>query len=251
MEIELQINKCYNMDCVDLMRAMQKQGIKADWAICDPPYGIRYDKKTIQKNGKKQGKSLVCRRVYKKSEWDSQRISSETLSLIQNCSANQIIFGGNYYTDMLPPTGAWLVWYKIPEYMRSDFPDCELAYVSKKSVARVLPFLYNGMIVENMKDKHKDRFHPTEKPVGMYTKLLSLYTKPNDLILDPFAGSQSLRIACHKMQRRYIGAEIDKEYFDKGEEWVQREMQQMSIFDVIGNVENNTPPQQIDCLSEN
>ncbi len=59
-----------------------------------------------------------------------------------------------------------------------------------------------------------------------------MFTKENDLILDPFAGSQSFRIACHKLKRHYIGAELDKEYYEKGCKWYEQETAQMSIFDL-------------------
>ena len=42
-DMKLEINKIYNMDCIDGMRLMKEQGIKADWCITDPPYGIGED----------------------------------------------------------------------------------------------------------------------------------------------------------------------------------------------------------------
>ena len=80
--------------------------------------------------------------------------------------------------------------------------------------------------------KNKDyRFHPTQKPTQLYIQLLNYYTKEGDLILDPFAGSQALRVACHKMQRRYIGFELDNDYFNKGVAWFNNMTAQISIFD--------------------
>lgn len=153
--------------------------------------------------------------------------------LMLECSKEQIIFGGNYYTDILPPTKSWLVWNKrsFSSTDRNDYADCELAWCSK-GVARVINYVYNGMIQGDMKNKDY-RFHPTQKPTQLWVKILNLYTKKNDLILDPFAGSQSLRIACHKMQRHYIGAELDKEYYEKGCKWFEQESAQLSIFDII------------------
>jgi DNA modification methylase len=49
-------------------------------------------------------------------------------------------------------------------------------------------------------------------------------------ILDPFAGSQSLRIACNKTNRRYIGFEIDKDYYEKGCKWFESESAQLTFF---------------------
>lgn len=152
---------------------------------------------------------------------------------MRECSENQIIFGGNYYADILPPTKSWVVWNKRSYALtdRNDFADCELAWCSK-GVARVFNYMYNGMLQDDMRNKD-ERFHPTQKPTQLWCKLLNYYTKENDLILDPFAGSQSLRIACHKLQRRYIGFEIDKEYYEKGCEWYNKFTQQISIFDLL------------------
>lgn len=87
------------------------------------------------------------------------------------------------------------------------------------------------MIQGDMKNKDY-RFHPTQKPTQLYEMLLSYYTKEGDLILDPFAGSQSLRIACHKLQRRYIGFELDKGYYEQGCKWFEESTAQLSIFDM-------------------
>lgn len=55
--------------------------------------------------------------------------------------------------------------------------------------------------------------HPTEKPVGLLTSLITSVTKPGDLILDPFAGSGSTLVAAKKAGRRFIGVELDDQYY--------------------------------------
>lgn len=219
----IELNNCYNLDCLEGMQQMINQGLKADWCITDPPYGIDY---TSMTGG---GGNAAQHREYSKKTWDSKRIDFEYFDLIKKCSNNQIIFGGNYYTDYFPPTKSWLIWNKRANDMHIDFADCELAWCSQ-GVARVINYLYMGMIQQDTKNKDP-RFHPTQKPTQLWTKILNLYTKTGDIILDPFAGSQSLRIACHKLQRKYIGFEIDKEYFDKGLEWFKQYSAQLSIFD--------------------
>lgn len=229
--MEIKIDACYNCDCKELMQAMREQNIKADWCITDPPYGIDYTKQLIGTENTQYGNSATAKRDYSKKSWDNVRIGGGYFDLMRECSNNQILFGGNYYTDILPPTKSWLVWNKrsYKSNDRNDFADCELAWCSK-GVARVINYLYNGMIQNDMKNKDY-RFHPTQKPTQLWYEILKLYTKEDDLILDPFAGSQSLRIACHKLKRRYIGAELDKEYYEKGCKWFERETAQMSIFD--------------------
>lgn len=230
--MEIKPNNCYNIDCEIGMKLMQEQGLKADWCITDPPYGINAGG-VGRKNYKEQNGGVAERRDYVVKEWDNQKIKSEIFDLIFNCSDNQIIFGGNYYTDILAPTKSWVIWDKITqEKYRNNFADCEMAWCSMGQ-ARVFHYLFNGMIQDDMRNKDF-RFHPTQKPTQLWCQLLNYYTKEGDLILDPFAGSQSLRIACHKLKRNYIGFEIDKEYYDKGCAWFDKETRQISMFDLLG-----------------
>jgi site-specific DNA-methyltransferase (adenine-specific) len=223
--MKIEPNNCYNIDCEIGMKLMKEQGLKADWCITDPPYGIGYTSMT-------GGGDNACKcREYTAKSWDNIRIETELINLMRESSNNQIIFGGNYYTDVLPPTKSWIVWNKRSNDMKNDFADCELAWCSK-GVARVFNYMYNGMLQDDMRNKD-ERFHPTQKPTQLWCKLLNYYTKENDLILDPFAGSQSLRIACYKLKRRYIGFEIDKEYYEKGCEWYKKVIQQVSMFDLM------------------
>lgn len=227
-------NNCYNLDCEIGMKLMQEQGLKADWCITDPPYGIGVGSLAYTNGVAMVGNALAKRRDYSNTgDWDNVRIGGDIIDLMRDCSKNQIIFGGNYYADILPPTKSWVIWNKRSYALtdRNDFADCELAWCSK-GVARVFNYMYNGMLQDDMRNKD-ERFHPTQKPTQLWCKLLNHYTKENDLILDPFAGSQSLRIACHKLQRRYIGFEIDKEYYDKGCEWYNKVASQISMFDLL------------------
>lgn len=231
--MNIEIDKVYNCDCLDLMREMIRREVKADWCITDPPYGINYAAMASKGNGTQYGASAAPRNVYAEKNWDNQRISKEYFDLMFQCSKNQIIFGGNYYTDYLPPTSSWIVWDKrCDDKMRNDFGDCELAWCSNKGVARVFHYLYNGMLQGDMKNKD-DRFHPTQKPTQLWSNLIAFYTKPNDLILDPFMGSFTTAVCCHRLQRHFIGAELDKDYFEKGQKRLEEEINQISLFDIL------------------
>lgn len=222
-------NIVYNCDCLELMKEMDKQGIVVDWLITDPPYGINYDIDYKKCGGKQYGKAKTKNKTYNTSGWDS-KVSKEYFDLMFKVSKNQIIFGGNYYTDYLPITNNWIVWDKICEdKYRNKFGDCEFAWCSTGQ-ARVFHYLYNGMIQGNMKNKD-DRFHPTQKPTQLIIQLINYYTKEGDLIFDPFMGSFTTAVCCHKTGRRYLGAEPDKEYFDKGSERLNKLKSQISFFD--------------------
>lgn len=232
-DIKIEENKIYNLNCLDVMREMLQGGVKADWLIADPPYGIGVGSMPYTDGVARVGKALAKRKDYSNTgDWDSQRLTKEYFDLMFKVSKNQIIFGGNYYTDYLPPTKSWIVWDKrCDNNMRNDFADCEMAWCSK-GVARVFHYLYNGMLQGDMSNKD-ERFHPTQKPSQLIKQILTFYTKEGDLIFDPFAGSCVVEVCCHKLQRRFIGCEINKEYFDKGSKWLDKEMAQMSIFDYL------------------
>lgn len=228
--MEIEFNKVYNMDCLDLMKEMVKQGIVVDWIIADPPYGINFDNIYESRGGTQAKTELAKKNVYKAKGWDAQRLTKEYFDLMFKVSKNQIIFGGNYYTDYLPPTKSWVIWNKRDYNIHNDFADCEMAWCSTGQ-ARVFTYLYQGMLQGDMKNKDK-RFHPTQKPTQIIIQLLNYYTKEDDTIFDPFMGSFTTAVACHKMGRKFLGAELDKEYFEKGSKRLERVQSQLSIFDI-------------------
>jgi len=228
--MEIKQNTVYNCDCLELMKEMQAQGIVADWVIADPPYGLSYASDVAKGNGTQYGKGAAPKKTYAEKAWDNARLSREYFDLMRSVSKNQIIFGGNYYTDYLPPTKSWIVWDKrCEDTLRNDFADCEMAWCSK-GVARVFHYLYNGMLQGDMKNKD-ERFHPTQKPTQLIIHLINYYTKEGDLILDPFMGSFTTAIACHKTGRKYLGAELDAEYYEKGLARLNKLKSQITFFD--------------------
>ena len=58
------------------------------------------------------------------------------------------------------------------------------------------------------------KVHPTQKPIKLITELVESSTNENDVILDPFMGSGTTGVACVNTDRKFIGIEIEQEYFD-------------------------------------
>lgn len=67
------------------------------------------------------------------------------------------------------------------------------------------------------------KFHPTQKPVELYSWILKNFGNKGDVVFDPFLGSGSSRIAAYKMGFDFVGCEIDEEYFRLSEERFQKE----------------------------
>jgi adenine-specific DNA-methyltransferase len=75
-------------------------------------------------------------------------------------------------------------------------------YVNDKMYS-VVEFPYSG-----------NKYHPSQKPVEALIPLVTTFSKPNDIVCDPFAGSFSTFIAARQQGRKAIGIELDKKYYD-------------------------------------
>ena len=124
-------------------------------------------------------------------------------------SKNQIIWGGNYFS--LPPTRCFLVWRKLTISESFTMAMAEYAWTSFNGNAKVFECAPQGA----SKDP---RFHPTQKPVALYTWVFKQFAKPGDRVLDTHLGSGSSRIAAYGLDLDFTGIEIDKGYFDKSVE---------------------------------
>lgn len=222
----------YNMDCMEGMKQFPDGFF--DLAIVDPPYGIGVMTMNYTKSGavRTHGYAAAKRRDYRKqSEWDVKPDQAYFDELFR-VAKRKIIWGGNYFSDMLPPSKSFIVWDKrCNDAMRNDFADCEYAWADY-GVARMFRFVWNGMIQGNMKDK-EERFHPTQKPVALYEWILNNYAKPGDKILDTHVGSASSLVACHNLGFDFVGFELDPEYFKKSSARLEDARAQTSIFDYL------------------
>lgn len=222
----LELNNIYNMDCLEGMKLMQQQGIKVDWVITDPPYGIGADK-DLRANTQ-YGNAVAKSKEYGKKEWD-KKPDKHYFDLMREISNQQIIFGGNYFADLLPPSSCWIVWDK--ETGDNGYADCELAWCSLNKAVRLYRYRWQGMLQGNMKMK-EERIHPTQKPLPVIEWILNKFTKEGDTVLDPFMGSGTTAVACHKLKRNYIGFELDKEYYDLSMQRISDVRNQISVFDL-------------------
>lgn len=90
----LNIDNCYNMDCTKGMAIMKEQGLKADWCIADPPYGINAVKSAVKRNGQRHGNARCQCRTYSQKQWDDTIIDKSIFDEIATVSNEQIIWGG-------------------------------------------------------------------------------------------------------------------------------------------------------------
>lgn len=205
----------YLGDCRDILPTLPKverpQGISL---LTDPPYGIGADK--AAKAAAEQRKAAEARPLgqrtkagrgwadYGDTDWDDQRPSAEIFSMMLEATRHQIIWGGNYFTDLLPPTMQWLVWDKA----QRDFSlaDGEFAWSSQRKAARIFTYA-RALALQDGK------VHPTQKPIALMKWCIG-FLPENDTILDPFMGSGTTGVAAVQMGRQFIGIEREERYFE-------------------------------------
>jgi len=219
----------YNCDNMELMSKYPDNYF--DLAIVDPPYGIGFDGNTTANGGiagRRNG--FTHKQHHEKKGWDNEIPSKEYFDELFRASKNQIIWGGNYFADLLPAKKGWIFWdKKITSANNTNFSDGELAWTSFDCILRRFTYDWIGFGYLNNPQKEK-KIHPTQKPIQLYSWLLNTYAKPNDKILDTHLGSGSIAIACHDYGFELVGCELDKEYYDKGIQRVKNHVSQQKLF---------------------
>lgn len=207
-------SEVYLEDCVKALKRYADNHF--DLAIVDPPYGLGIDG---QKGDVKKG--VQIRKAHSFKGWDNAIPTAEYFAELKRVSKNQIIWGGNYFTDFLPPTKAWIFWYKGQQDLTMS--DGEMAWTSLDKVTRMVNIHRTHIWQEKP-------MHPTQKPVKLYDWVLNKYATEGDLILDTHLGSGSSRIAAYKGGFNFVGFEIDQEYYEKQEKRFNDFKSQLRLF---------------------
>jgi site-specific DNA-methyltransferase (adenine-specific) len=196
-----ELNQIILADCMDIMRDIPNKYFEL--AIVDPIYGVN---ETAYRE--KDRSKLAKTKTYPNSIWSQKKTEKSYFIELIRISKNQIIWGGNYFANLLENSRCWIVWDKVNT---CDFADCELAWTSFDKSVRQFTFKWNGMLQGNMAEK-EIRIHPTQKPVALYRWLLQKYAKPGDKIIDTHSGSGSCAVACHIEKHGFLAIEKDADY---------------------------------------
>ena len=197
-------------DCIEVFRDIPK----VDLVCTDPPYGIDYGRSGgfSASHGWGQWRG--------NAEWDSARPSPEYFEAIRSAGKDQIIWGGNYFSDLLPPTMQWLVWDKGQRNF--SLADCEFAWSSQQRAARI--FDYPRVLA--LQDGKQ---HPTQKPIALMKWCIDLYPKATS-VLDCFMGVGTTGVAAVQMGRKFIGIEREPKYFDIACARIEQAQRQGDLF---------------------
>lgn len=197
------VNKIICGDGLELIKSIPDNSI--DVIITDPPYGLN-------KNGVRNDADLSlfykvmpeCDRVLKENSFFITFFSTKFLpQLFKNNPFNYF-----WQIVLYCPEGRVKSPIGLTKYMS--------CFVFKKGKPKIIRWNKDMFIDTPGKMVEPDEGyidHPTPKPKHFIKEILKMFTKDNDLILDPFIGSGSTAMACLQLDRRFISFEIEEKYF--------------------------------------
>jgi site-specific DNA-methyltransferase (adenine-specific) len=181
----------HHVICGDSSRPETIQRFKSDFdaVVTDPPYGIGAS------SWKRLGKGKINNN---EGSWDD---TAPDISFVLDLAPIQIIWGGNYFTDLLPPTNDWLCWHKKND--GRTFSEFELAWTNLGKQARLISHHWS----------HEQKQHITMKPSPVMDWCCSFLEKEAKII-DVYAGSGSTLLAADRAGQTAYGVELDPKYVD-------------------------------------
>nr|DAJ98014.1 MAG TPA: adenine-specific methyltransferase [Caudoviricetes sp.] len=244
--------KLYNGDCLEIMDKLIKGGVKVDAIITDPPYGttackwdsiIPLDGMWERLNKLIKDNAVIC--LFAQTPFDKV-LGVSNLEMLRYewiWEKEQGTGGLNAKRMPLKKHENILVFYKkLPTY-NPQFTEGEPYVVKRPRVRGVYRGVgtIDGYISKNDGKRYpvsiikfnrdvKNRYHPTQKPVALLEYLVKTYTNEGDVILDFTMGSGSTGVACLNLNRRFIGIELDKKYFNITKDRLETISRQRKLF---------------------
>lgn len=209
-------------DCRELLASVPVPSLM----LTDPPYGI-----SVQTNYReRQRTALAMCNNFAPIIGDDKPFDPGHLIAT---GWRMILFGANHYAERLPSSPSWIIWDKLDgltskrEFGFNDQADCEIAWTNLGGPARVIPHRWMGAMKGS--EHTERRVHPTQKPVWLMARLIEQFTKPGDLVFDPYAGSGSTGVACVQTGRRFIGVEREAAYVEIARRRIAEAQSQLTL----------------------
>jgi site-specific DNA-methyltransferase (adenine-specific) len=248
----MEVNKIYNKDCYELLKEIDNG--KVDLLLQDTPFGCTQNDWDIKPDLTKMW--TEWERVTKEDGamifFATQPFCSELILSNQKNFRYDIIWykalgTGFLNANKMPMRNheMILVFYrKLPTYNPQMVVGKMRMKGSKKGNATTNYGNYEGktkiddqyfpqsVIDFTNGDRTKENDHPTQKPLDLIRYLIKTFSNENDLVFDGYMGSGTTAHACIKENRNFIGAELNKEYYDKSIKRIEIEQSQPSLFAV-------------------
>ncbi len=227
----------HNADCIAGIQQMIAQGYagKVDAVITDPPYNINFSSQrraekfeVIENDNLSDEEFLALLSAYFKGCYELLKNDSYLITFMSWKTADvfkKALVDAGFTIQAMP------IWVKnnfgLGFYIRPQYEPMYLCLKGKPKPPETAP---SDVLIF---PKVKDLIHSCQKPLDLICRLIEHYSKQGDLIFDGFMGSATTACAAAKMQRHYVGFEIDKEAYRNAIERINRAAAQGSIFDLL------------------
>lgn len=207
-----------------------------DFIITDPPYnlGLFMKKRGTNMNKLRDGHFAA-------SGWDDLDFNDWTLEMdkffsechrILKKKGNLIMFMSIIKVETLiklaethkfyyKTVGVWHKTNPIPRNMNLHFINSTETWIYLVNNGTTGTFNNKGKAIHDFIEtstistkERKFGKHPTQKPIGLLNHFIEILSNENDVVLDPFMGSGSTGVSCKELNRRFIGIELNKTYFE-------------------------------------
>ncbi len=200
-----------NGDCLDLLKDLPNKSV--DILYTDPPYIPPEHSKTLTKYNKTLSEMGILEGFFKVFLKEIDRVLKDDGIILIYCNSDSYPL---FYIHLYPFVKKMrcFVWDKI---------SCSLGYTFRHQHEMILcgerkqmkPIKCGtGDIFKYKVVKAKDKDHPAQKPVDLHKHILQNIVSEDRVVLDPFMGTGSIGIACKELKCKYIGFELEKEYFE-------------------------------------
>ena len=221
------INKIHHADCLEFMKQLPDKCI--DLVLTDPPYGMSFQSnRRVQKHNKIENDD----NLYWFEDWIKQinRVKKDDSHLYIFCSWHNVDIFKQQIEKYFDVKNI-LIWQKNNIGMGDLFNDFAPQY---EMIIYCNP---NNKPLNNGRDSNiikyartNNEMHPTQKPVELMAYLIKKSTKEEDVVLDTFAGSCPVAVACHNLKRNFICVEKDEDYFNASVKRLDEHKKQLTLF---------------------
>lgn len=225
--------KLYNADCLEIMKNMPDGSI--DLIVTDPPYRITSYGNAGNSGGMMQKKQSLIGKIFEYNDISCKQYAPEFYRLLKDGSHCYVMSNHvnliemlNTFTDVGFHFIKSLIWDKQNKIMgRFYMSQFEYILFFRKGRGVQINDCGTGDVLSIPNIKTKDRYgnnlHDTEKPVELMKILVKNSSDETSVVLDPFMGSGSTGVACKRLNRNFIGIEIDKDFYDIANERITNE----------------------------
>lgn len=227
------INKIYNEDCVQGIKRIPTGSIDA--ILTDPPYRVTARGCAGNSGGMMQEKRCIQGKIFQHNDVLIKDYAGEFYRILKEGTHCYVMTNHKNLYEMLTEFQKVgfiftksLIWDKGNKIMGMFYmSQFEYILFFRKGKAKKINNCGTADILsvpnKKTKDENGKNIHDTEKPVELMEILINNSSQPNDLVFDPFMGVGTTALACMNTGRRFLGFELDKEYYDKSIERIHSE----------------------------